>query len=113
MEKFGIDISSYQNNINIKSIKNSVSFIILRAGFTGWGGDGTGKNKDNCFEKIYDYENLPLDDKIELLNKFKKLKKLKGVNEDILRITENCDELRFFRDNYQDFNPLLKEQLDQ
>lgn len=53
MEKFGIDISSYQNNINIKSIKNSVSFIILRAGFTGWGGDGTGKNKDNCFERFY------------------------------------------------------------
>lgn len=53
MEKFGIDISSYQSNINISSIKNSVSFIILRAGFTGWGGDGTGKNKDNCFERFY------------------------------------------------------------
>ena len=53
MEKFGIDISSYQSNINIGAIKNNVSFIILRAGFTGWGGDGTGKNKDNCFERFY------------------------------------------------------------
>lgn len=53
MEKFGIDISSYQSDINISSIRNSVGFIILRAGFTGWGGDGTGKNKDNCFERFY------------------------------------------------------------
>ena len=68
--------------------------------------------EDNCFEKIYDYENLSLDDKIALLKEYKKSKILKGVTEESIKITENCDEMKFFRDNYQDFNPLLKEKLD-
>lgn len=49
----GIDISVYQKGINFDSIKASADFIILRAGFTGWGGDGTNKNKDSCFEDFY------------------------------------------------------------
>lgn len=53
MERKGIDISSYQKGINFDTIKSCVEFAILRAGFTGWGGDGTGKNKDSCFEDFY------------------------------------------------------------
>lgn len=53
MERKGIDISSYQKGINFDTIKSCVEFAILRAGFTGWGGDGIGKNKDSCFEDFY------------------------------------------------------------
>ena len=53
MERKGLDISSYQKGINFDEIKAKVDFLILRAGFTGWGGDGTNKNKDNCFEDFY------------------------------------------------------------
>lgn len=50
----GLDISSYQNGINFNQIKDAgVQFLILRAGFTGWGGDGTGKYKDASFENFY------------------------------------------------------------
>lgn len=53
MERKGLDISSYQKGINFDEIKSNVDFLILRAGFTGWGGDGTNKNKDSCFEDFY------------------------------------------------------------
>ena len=53
MERKGLDISSYQKGINFDVIKSNVEFLILRAGFTGWGGDGTNKNKDGCFEDFY------------------------------------------------------------
>ena len=53
MERKGLDISSYQNGINFDEIKSKVDFLILRAGFTGWGGNGTNKNKDSCFEDFY------------------------------------------------------------
>lgn len=50
----GLDISSYQNGINFDVIKNAgINFLILRAGFTGWGTGGTNCNKDNCFEDFY------------------------------------------------------------
>ena len=53
MKLFGIDISSYQNGININKMKNNgVQFAILRAGFTGWG-TGINYNKDKCFEDFY------------------------------------------------------------
>ena len=49
----GLDISSYQKGINFNSIKSSsVDFLILRAGFTGWG-TGVNYNKDSCFEDFY------------------------------------------------------------
>lgn len=49
----GLDISSYQNGINFDAIKNAaINFLILRAGFTGWG-TGVNYNKDNCFESFY------------------------------------------------------------
>ena len=49
----GLDISSYQNGINFNQIKDAgVQFLILRAGFTGWG-TGVNYNKDNCFENFY------------------------------------------------------------
>ena len=45
----GLDISSYQGGINFDAIKSAgVEFLILRAGFTGWG-TGVSYNKDNCF----------------------------------------------------------------
>ena len=53
MERKGLDISSYQKGINFDEIKSKVDFLNLRAGFTGWGGDGTNKNKDSCFEDFY------------------------------------------------------------
>lgn len=49
----GLDISSYQDGISFDAIKNNgIEFLILRAGFTGW---GTGVNyiKDRCFENFY------------------------------------------------------------
>ena len=53
MKLFGIDISSYQNGINMNTMKNNgVQFAILRAGFTGWG-TGVNYNKDKCFEDFY------------------------------------------------------------
>lgn len=49
----GLDISCYQQGINFNSIKSSgVDFLILRAGFTGWG-TGVDYNKDSCFENFY------------------------------------------------------------
>lgn len=49
----GLDISSYQNGINFDAIKNAaINFLILRAGFTGWG-TGVNYNKDNTFESFY------------------------------------------------------------
>lgn len=49
----GLDISSYQKGINFNQIKNAgIEFLILRAGFTGWG-TGVNYNKDNCFEDFY------------------------------------------------------------
>lgn len=49
----GLDISSYQKGINFNTIKNAgIEFLILRAGFTGWG-TGVNYNKDSCFEDFY------------------------------------------------------------
>ena len=49
----GIDISSYQGGINFDAIKSvGVEFLIIRAGFTGWG-TGVNYNKDSCFEDFY------------------------------------------------------------
>lgn len=49
----GLDISSYQNGINFDAIKSAgIEFLILRAGFTGWG-TGISYNKDKCFEDFY------------------------------------------------------------
>ena len=73
--------------------------------------------EDNCFEKLYDYENLPVDKKIILLNKYKKVKdldkknKLKKITETTISQTEHYDEVNFFRNNYNDFNPLFKTKL--
>ena len=36
--------------------------------------------EDNCFEKLFDYENLSIDEKISLLNKYKKVKALNNKN---------------------------------
>lgn len=52
MERKGIDISSYQKGISFDAIKSAVEFVILRAGFTGWG-TGVNYNKDSCFEDFY------------------------------------------------------------
>ena len=59
----GLDISSYQSGIDFNQIKKSgVQFLILRAGFTGWG-TGVNYNKDNCFEQFYNQSkshNIPV-----------------------------------------------------
>lgn len=49
----GFDISSWQKGINFDALKNAgIDFLILRAGFTGWG-TGVSYNKDDCFENFY------------------------------------------------------------
>lgn len=49
----GIDISSWQAGIDIASVKKAgYEFIIIRAGFTGYGADRI-KQKDSSFEKFY------------------------------------------------------------
>ena len=59
----GLDISSYQGGINFDAIKNAgINFLILRAGFTGWG-TGTNYNKDKSFEHFYNQSkshNIPV-----------------------------------------------------
>ena len=59
----GLDISSYQNGINFDAIKNAgINFLILRAGFTGWG-TGVNYNKDKSFEHFYNQSkshNIPV-----------------------------------------------------
>lgn len=53
MAIFGIDLSSYQKGINLSQAKNEgVQFVILRAGYTGYG-NGVSKAKDNNFETFY------------------------------------------------------------
>ena len=54
MEIKGVDISSYKKGISIQKLKdNGVKFVILRAGLTFYGGTGTNKAKDECFESFY------------------------------------------------------------
>jgi lysozyme len=49
----GLDISTYQEGINLDVVANAgYKFLILRAGFTGWG-TGESYNKDNQFETFY------------------------------------------------------------
>ena len=59
----GLDISSYQFGINFDAIKNAgINFLILRAGFTGWG-TGVNYNKDKSFEHFYNQSkshNIPV-----------------------------------------------------
>ena len=51
----GMDISNYQKTIDFDAIANSnySDFVIIRAGYTGYGGDGTSKYIDNSFERFY------------------------------------------------------------
>ena len=56
----GIDISSYEKGLDLGK---DISFCILRAGFTGWGGDGTTKYKDETYEDFYNQckkKNIPV-----------------------------------------------------
>ena len=54
----GLDISSYQKDISFDDIKNNgIEFLILRAGFTGWG-TGVNYNRDKCFEEFYNQSKL-------------------------------------------------------
>ena len=59
----GLDISSYQKGISLDKIKNAgYEFLILRAGFTGWG-TGVNYNKDKSFEHFYNQSkshNIPV-----------------------------------------------------
>lgn len=48
----GLDLSEYQQGIDFDKIKEEYDFVILRAGFTGYG-DGVSKHKDSTFEEFY------------------------------------------------------------
>ena len=48
----GIDLSYYQNGIKFAEIKRKNDFVILRAGYTGYGAMRD-KVKDKCFEQFY------------------------------------------------------------
>lgn len=50
--KKGIDISKYQKGLQLSKIKDEIDFVIVRAGYTGWG-DAKSKAKDECFEDFY------------------------------------------------------------
>ena len=53
MKQFGIDISTFQNGINLDKAKDEgVSFAIIRGAFTGYG-SAKGKAKDDRFEELY------------------------------------------------------------
>jgi len=53
MEILGIDISTFQNGINLSQAKKEgVKFVIIRGGFTGYG-SAKGKAKDDRFEQHY------------------------------------------------------------
>lgn len=53
MSTKGVDVSAWQEGLDIKSIKdNGYSFAILRGGFTHTG-DGTSLEKDMCFNDFY------------------------------------------------------------
>ena len=67
--------------------------------------------EDNCFEKIYNYENLNFKDKIKLLNKNKGLSQLKLVTEETIKNTEKCNEISNFKNLYFDFNPLFRQKM--
>lgn len=55
MKQFGIDISTFQNGINLDKAKDEgVSFAIIRGAFTGYG-SAKGKAKDDRFEELYRY----------------------------------------------------------
>ena len=50
---FGIDISSYQSDIDLRKVKDEgVNFVMIRAGYTGYS-DGVSKRIDDCFFKHY------------------------------------------------------------
>lgn len=49
----GVDVSSWQNNLNILDLKKAnYEFVIARGGYTGYG-DGRSKNKDKKFDEFY------------------------------------------------------------
>ena len=48
----GIDVSSYQPDIDFSKVKGDIDFAILRAGYTGWGSSRS-LNKDTSFERHY------------------------------------------------------------
>lgn len=53
MEVKGIDISVWQEGLNLSELKNKgFNFAILRGGYTGYGANRS-KNKDGCFENFY------------------------------------------------------------
>ena len=53
MSKQGVDISKWQQGIQLKDLKNAgYEFAVLRGGYTGFG-KAREKNKDKCFDDFY------------------------------------------------------------
>lgn len=63
MEVKGLDISQWQEGLNLSNLKSSgYDFLILRGGYTGYGASRK-KNKDYCFENFYNQakaNNIPV-----------------------------------------------------
>lgn len=54
MARKGIDISAWQNGLNLEAVKAAgYEFVILRGGYTGYGATRS-KQKDKCFESFYE-----------------------------------------------------------
>ena len=68
--------------------------------------------EEYCFEKLFDYENMTIEQKIELLNKYKQLKGIKNISQNSLRNSENHKDVINLKNQYREFNPLLKDKMD-
>lgn len=68
--------------------------------------------EDRCFDFLFDYENLSLEEKINLLNQYKPFDKLlEKISENNLIETEGDNQIENFKVNFKDFNPANKELL--
>ena len=66
--------------------------------------------EDNCFDPVFGYENLKLEEKQKVLLEYKNLDtKLKTITNKMLEKTENNPEIMEFMDDFIDFNPDYKE----
>ena len=66
--------------------------------------------EDNVFESIFEYENKSINEKINLIKKYKKLDKfLNEVTEKNIKESENVKEIIEFKNDFVDFNPKFRE----
>ena len=68
--------------------------------------------EEYCFDKLFDYENMTIEQKIELLNKYKHLKGFKSISQVNLRNSENHKDVLNLKNNYREFNPVFRDLLE-